>query len=303
MLRTRNIIAYRFNPGAVDLGDLDAALGQFTLQQPGPLELERVGFISPVSDESDILVRGLGQYMALALGINKKMIPASVVNERVKAAAKKIAEKENRKVGGKERKRIKEDVLTEMLRTAFVKSSSTRAWIDAKDGWVLIDASSTSAAELVISMIRKALGSFPAVPVCTGDESTPAMILNRWLSDQQPAEGFAFGDECVLITGDGGSSWAGKGVDLCGQEVEEHLSAGGMPTRLGLALGDRLTFTLDHELKIRKLKLTDVVFEEFQTDKIEDQLSEFDAHFALITGEVSQLMRQLAATFDIQEVA
>jgi recombination associated protein RdgC len=300
MLKTRNLIVFSFKPGLIDLGSLQDTFADHALREPGPLEFETVGFVSPVSSESDIYARTVGDVAVFAVGVKKKVIPASVLHERVREKVKERAEKEHRKIGAKERKQIQEDIVHDLLRQAFVKASRTVAWIDNVHGWLMIDTSSSKAAELIVQAIRKAIGSFPAVPLAAGGDTSTPLVFLEWLNNQAAPDDFSLGDECVLSAADR-STWAGKNIDLVSDEVREHLAAGCMPARIGMGFNDRLTFVLDDNLAIRKFRLNDVALDTLSSASDEsDPLAEFDAALSLVSGEVSQLIRRITEVFSVE---
>jgi recombination associated protein RdgC len=297
MLGTRNIIPFQIAPKSVARAAMQDAFSTHALTDLGPLELERVGFVPAVPGQPDLFVREVGQFAAFSIGINKKILPASVVNERLGKKVAEIAEKEGRKVNSKERKRLRDDIVTEMLKQAFVKSSRINAWIDFKNGFVFVDASSRKNAELVVSEVRKALGSFPAIPHEPAIDVTVQGTFYEWLRNESATEQMALGDECVLASEE--TTWAGKHVNLCGTEVSEHLDAGSMPKRLGLSFDDRSTFLLDDELVVRKFKLTDVAVDSVSWEG-EDAIGMYDTGLALVAGEVERLFAHLKELFRFQ---
>jgi recombination associated protein RdgC len=254
-----------------------------------------------VAMDSDILARPVGHYTAIAVGARKKILPASVLRERVDEKARKVAEKEGRKVGGKERKRIREEILTEMLSQAFVKFSVTTAWIDHKNGWLLVDTSSRATAELVVSTLRKALGSFPAVPAAP--EESPRVLMTHWLSEGDLPAGLTLGNDCELRdpATTTGARWRGAKVDLDSEDAKEHLRNGMQVFLLGLDAGGRMSFVLDEAIVLRKINFGDAVFDELG-DQHEDALSAFDANFTVISAEVTAILQRLCEIFVIPEV-
>src|SRR3546814_18526345 len=76
------------------------------------------------------------------------------------------------------RKRLKEDLVHELLPRAFVKPSRTDAMLDLEHGLCIVDSSSRKSAEGVVSEIRNALGSFPALT--PNAEVAPGSVLTGW---------------------------------------------------------------------------------------------------------------------------
>jgi recombination associated protein RdgC len=137
----RNLTLFRFSPTvAEDLGRLDEALAGHRLRPCGPLEMFTKGFVPPVGrGEGEPLTHIVKQCTLLTVGGEDKLLPAAVINDELQRKVQKIAEEEGRKVGGRERKRIKDDLLTELLPRAFVRNSRMSAYVDRKNGWLVLD--------------------------------------------------------------------------------------------------------------------------------------------------------------------
>ncbi|URL59590.1 recombination-associated protein RdgC [Luteibacter flocculans] len=295
----RNLTLFRFSTEvADDVSRLDEALAGHRLRPVGPMEMSTRGFVSPLGPAEDSLTHTVGHYTKVVAASESRMLPPSVVNDELAKRVQKIAENEGRKVSSRERKKLKDDVLNELLPRAFVRQSRTAAYVDARNGWVVVDTSSRRAAEDVLSMLREALGSFPAVPLAP--EESPRVLLTRWLASGEAPTGFALGDEVELrdpATASGGVV-RGRLLDLDTDEVREHLRAGKQVFRLGLVFDDRISFVLGEDLVVRKLKFTDVVLDE-QPDSPESAAAELDANLALMTLEHGSLLDKLAQFFKL----
>lgn len=296
----RNLTLFRFSAEvAADLARLDEALDGHRLRSCGPLEMTTRGFISPLGRDEDALVRGIGNCTLVAVGSEDKLLPAVVVNEELSRTVKKIAEEEGRRVGGRERKRIKQELLDQLLPRAFVRPSRLNAYVDQKHGWLVLDTASRKAAENGLTALREALGSFPAVPLAP--EQTPRQVMTEWLTSGQLPPGLALGDECELR--DPGS--AGGAVVRCrhqeleSDEIREHLRGGKQVFQLGLSYDDRLGFVLGEDLVLRKLRFFDVVTEELGDSPAESAAAELDARFALMSLELERLLGKLEEWFGL----
>lgn len=295
----RNLTLFRFSAEvAEDVSRLDEALAEHRLRPVGPMEFSTRGFVSPLGHADGALTHTVGQYTKVVAASESRMLPPSVVNDELAKRVQNIADDEGRKVSGRERKRIKDDVLNELLPRAFVRQSRTAAYIDARNGWVAVDTSSRRAAEDVLSMLREALGSFPAVPLAP--EESPRVLLTHWLASGEAPTGFALGDEVELrdpATASGGIV-RGRLLDLDTDEVREHLRAGKQAFRLGLVFDDRIGFLLGEDLVVRKLKFTDVVLDE-RPDSPESAAAELDGNLALMALEHARLLEKLAEFFKL----
>lgn len=296
----RNLTLFRFSPAvAEDLKRLDEVLGDHRLRPCGPLEMGTRGFVPPVGrgDEA-ALTHEVNKCTLLTVGSEEKLLPAAVINDELQRKVQKIAEEEGRKVGGRERKRIKEDLLTELLPRAFVRSSRMSSYVDRKNGWLVLDTASRKSAENALTQMREALGSFPAVPLAP--EEGPRALMTDWLATGKLPRGLVLGDECELrdpATATGAIARCRR-QDLDAEEVKEHLRNGKQVFQLGLVFDDRMSFVLGEDLVIRKLKFLDVVIDELG-DSQQDAAAEMDARFALLTLELERLLAKMEEWFGL----
>ena len=296
----RNLTLFRFSPAvAADLDRLDEALGEHRLRACGSLEMFTRGFVPPVGrGEGEPLTHTVKQCTLFTVGGQDKLLPAAVINDELQRKVQKIAEEEDRKVGGRERKRIKEDVLTELLPRAFVRQARMSAYVDRKNGWLVLDTSSRKSAENALTEVREALGSFPAVPLAP--QEGPRALMTDWLAHGNLPAGLALGDECELrdpATAAGAIARCRR-QDLDAEEVKEHLRNGKQVFMLGLTFDERISFVLGEDLVIRKLKFLDVVLDGLG-DSQQDAHAEMDASFALLTLEVARLLGKLEEWFGL----
>ncbi len=296
----RNLTLFRFSPAvAADLVRLDTALDEHRLRPCGPQEMFTRGFVPPVGrGDDEPLTHSVKHSTLLTLGGEDKLLPAQVINEELHRKVQKIAAEEDRKVSGRERKRLKEDLLLELLPRAFVRQSRTAAYVDKGNGWLVLDTASRKSAENALSEIREALGSFPAVPLAP--EESPRVLMTDWLATGNLPAGLTLGDECELrdpATATGAIARCRR-QDLDAEEVKEHLRNGKQVFLLGLIYDERVSFVLGEDLVIRKLKFLDVVLDELG-DSAGDAHAEMAASFALLSLELARLLAKLESWFGL----
>jgi recombination associated protein RdgC len=295
----RNLTLFRFSESiAKKLKNLEAALAKQQLRPCGPLELATHGFISPYGRAEEMLAHRISNYVLLTLGREDRLLPNSVVNEELAARLQKITEKEGRRVGTKERKRLKEEVLTDFLPRAFTRLSKLNAYLAPKDGWLVLDTASRKAAEEAVSQLREALSSFPAVPMAA--EESPRALMTDWLIRGKLPDGLVLGDECELRDPvETGAVVRCRRQDLETDEVREHLKSGKQVFQLGLVFEDRIGFVLGEDLVVRKLQFLDQVQDELGESAQESATAELDAQFALMTLEFERLFAKFESWFGL----
>lgn len=287
----RNLTFFRF-PLSLDLSDLDAGLAECALKPAGALEISARGFVSPFGRESDVLLHRLDGSYWVSSGSENKILPGAVVNDLLVKKLAEIEAKNGRKLGGRARKNLKEDLVHELLPRAFVRPGRTDTMIDSRHGFIAIDTSSRKTAELVVSDIRHALGSFPALPL--NAEVAPRSILTAWVAGEPLPQGLSLGDECELRDPtDHGGVVKCQRQEMLGDEIAKHLESGKQVSRLALTLNDHVSFVLGADLTIRKLKFLDGALDQLESCEHEDIHTELRARFALFSGEVRRLFLTL----------
>ena len=287
----RNLTLFRF-PTSLDFSDLDAHLEQTRLKPVGALELSSRGFISPFGRDGEALSHRIGDALWLTVGSEDKLLPSSVVNDLLQKKLAELEQREGRKPGGRTRKRLKEDLVHELLPRAFVRPGRTDALLDLEHGLCVVDTSSRKSAENVVSEIRHALGSFPALPL--NAEVAPRAVLTGWIAGEPLPDGLSLGDECELKdAADKGAVVKCQRQELTGEEIGKHLESGKQVTRLALTLDDHVSFVLGEDLVLRKFKLLDGAVDQLESTERDDLRAELDARFALMAGEVKRLFSVL----------
>jgi len=287
----RNLTLFRF-PTSLDVSDLESQLSTCALKPVGPLELSSRGFIPPFGRDAEALSHRIGDALWLTVGSEDKLLPGAVVNDLLQKKLAELEQKEGRRPGGRTRKRLKEDLVHELLPRAFVRPGRTDALLDLEHGLCVVDTSSRKSAENVVSEIRHALGSFPALPL--NAEVAPRAVLTGWIAGEPLPEGLSLGDECELKdAADKGAVVKCQRQELLGDEIGKHLEAGKQVTRLALSLDDHVSFVLGEDLVIRKFKLLDGAVDQLESTERDDLHAELDARFALMSGEVKRLFSVL----------
>ena len=294
----RNLTMFRF-PTAIDLDEVEVLLPNAQLKPVGPLEMSSRGFISPFGrEEKEALSHRIGCWLWLTVGSEDKMLPAVVINNKLAEKIEQIEAREGRKPGARERKRMKDDLLHELLPQAFVKAGRTDVFLDLSRGVAFVDTSSRRTGEYVMSEIRGLLGSFPAMPL--NAEVAPRLVLTRWIAGESLPAGLSLGEEAELKDPcDGGAVAKVQHQELASDEIGKHLDAGKQVTKLALVLQDNVSFVLGDDLTVRKLRLLDGALDQLEDNDDDGRRAELDARFALQAAEFGRLFDVLATAFRI----
>jgi recombination associated protein RdgC len=297
----RNLTFFRFPPSLNKaFAEIDSALAVCALKPVGPLEQMSRGFVSPFGRDQPALSHAVGPALWLTLGGEDRLLPSAVINDELGKKLAAIEAREGRKLGGRARKRLKEDLLHELLPRAFVRPSRLNAALDLKQGWIAVDTSSRKAAEGFLTELRHALGSFPALPL--NAERSPRAVLTGWIAGEPLPAGFALGDECELKDPiDGGAVVKCQRQELLGDEIGKHLESGKQVSRLALIFDDHVSFVLGEDLVVRKLKFLDGAVDQLENTEREDLNAELDARFALMSAELARLFLALESALSLSK--
>ena len=271
---------------------------QYSVEQIGEA-LERHQFNPVASQEpvsngwffiGDQSLINVGQQVLLQMRTEKKLLPSTVINQLAAERAKDKAEEQGYRVGRKQMKELKEDLITELLPKVFSTHRDVFVWLDLANRWLVVDAASDALADEVMGLLAKTFTVFPAVPVYT--EQSPAAAMTGWLADYVIPYPFSIDQDAELkARGESRASVKYANHNLDGDEQRKHIVDGKQCTRLALTWADKISFVLTDGLEIKRINATDLAKEQLNTDQ--DSHDVFLAEFTLFTGEFNALLNDL----------
>ena len=273
--------------------EIERLLGEMAFSPCGSQDLTRQGWTSPLGKNSDMFTHIANNNLLLCLKKEEKLIPASVIKDQLEQKVAEIEEKESRPVKKAEKTTLKEEIVVTLLPRAFSRSSLTWGYVNLDSGIVAVAVSSASKAEDFLAHLRKSLGSLPVVPV-TGNAPTN-IILTEWLKTQELPPQLTLETEAELKEQEeDGAIVKLKHHDLSTDEVMNHLENGKMVVNLGLKWQDKISFVLNEDMSLKRLKYSDYLKEQNEDIPKEDMLAKIDADFTLVTAELNELITDLA---------
>ncbi len=285
----KNIFVYRLPADfSITAAALEQKLALKQLQPCTGLEKQSRGWVPCRGDQ---LVHVANQQMLFALGVEQKLLPASIINRFSKERVADIEAQQGYKVGRKELKEIKEAVTEELLPRAFAIQRTTFAWIDLPNGRLVIEAASQAKADELLQQLNKTVDDLPVKSLQTA--IAPVAAMTDWLAGETAPAGFTIDRELELrATGEGKSTVRYGNHALEGQEILAHIKAGKRATRLGMTWSDRISFVLTEQLQIKRLEFLDIIKEE-SNSQADNEEEIFDLDFVLMTGELSRMLNNL----------
>ncbi|MCP1673055.1 recombination associated protein RdgC [Natronocella acetinitrilica] len=289
----KNLCLYKLETAfPYDAEALEERLAADPFQPCGKLDQESAGFAPPLGDGHEQLVHAANGYLMVCLREESKLLPASVVKETMDERVGAIEAQEMRKVRKREKDRLKDEIILDLLPRAFSRSRRTYAYIDPRDGWIVVDAATWKKAEEVTEHLREVLGSLPIAPPQL--DTAPQAVMTRWVSGKAMPSDFELGDECVLTDPQlEGAEVRCKRQDLHASEIAAHLKAGKRVSRVAVQWRERMSFVLDADMSVKRLRFNDVVQEDTADGEADSAAERFDSDFSIMTLELAGLIPRL----------
>lgn len=284
----KNMVMYRIAPQwQASLEQVEQALQKALFSPCSATQEVSAGWVPARGQAHGALVESVGGQWLLRYHSESKLLPASVVQQRVQEKCAAIERESGRKPGKKEQRDLKDEARLDLLPQAFTKQSGLWVWIDPQARLLVIDASAQTKADAVVSSLVEQLSGFAVALLDT--QISPQAAMAQWLLTQEAPPELAIDQSCELKAGDGSKAvvrYTRHPLDI--DEVRTHIEQGKLPSQLALTWQGRVSFTLTEALQLKK-----IVFQEAAQDEATE--SGFDADVAIATGELSLLVPDLLA--------
>lgn len=237
-------------------------------RDPGTQELTTVGFVSPFGVDGMYFERSGNGAIYVTIEKAERLLPGTAIRQAVAKRVAEIEKAEQRKVYAKEKSRIREEIVHARLPHTFIQKTRISALIDWP--YIIVDAASPKKAELLLSLLREALGSLPVRPVTVkaGIEAT----MTSWVRDCLILDSRLYLGERFKssVPCEKGESLSGSGVDFNDEKINAILDAGHQVTELALLYanteGMATDFTLTKTLVLKGIRFDDALSQQAADD-------------------------------------
>ncbi len=299
----KNLTLYRLpQKWPVKADALEEKLAGQPLKPCGGFQMESLGWTAPRSD-GPFLHRQDNQWL-LALGVEQKLLPASVIRQATEERAARLAKKQAHPVGRKQMRDLREEVTAELMPRALARRRITHGWIDKKAGLLAVDSAADPKAEQFMEALRRAETGLAAPRLET--LRSPASAMAEWLTRSEAPGKFTIDQDLELRAPDASKATVRYARHpLEGRDIRDHLAAGKTPVRLGLTWNERISFVLTGRLQVKRIAFLDILRREDggqESDEKIDEDEKFEIDFALMTGELSLLVADLVKALGGEKV-
>ena len=256
------------------------------------MDMLTYGWAPPLGRHGQQLVHAANGYIMICARKEEKIIPAGVVKQLLDDKVATIEAAEAREVYRREKMRMKEESIVDLLPRALTRISNLFAYIDVRNDLIIVDSSSAAKAETLIGQLRNTLGRFPATPVKI--KQSLSVLMTRWMNGEPLPNDFVLGGDCELKHPDPeGGVINCKHQDLEAGEIRNHIKNGKYAVKLALQWKERLSLVLHEDMSIKRLRFEDVIKE--NENDADDPVSQFDLDYSLMVLELAEFFPQLLA--------
>lgn len=262
----------------------------------GVLQEFSYGWTPPLGRNSEMLVHSISHFHLIAVRKESKLLPASIVRDALNEKVAELEQLHGRKVGGKEKAKMREETRYELMSRAFHKSQILYGYVDTKNNWLVIDTTNAKKADEFLELLRKSLGKLDVATLET--QQPPGSVMTNWLLHKQSLSGFTIETSCQMIDPqDVHTVIKCVNHDLAAEEIIRHLQAHKQVTELALTWNSQLSFTLTDNLLIKRFQFLDMIEAEHEEIVAETAEEKFDADFAIMTAAISELLPAVFSLF------
>lgn len=292
----KNLKIYRLSAHWADrIEQLADALNSERFEPSHGLSAMAAGWVAPREDD-DRLVVDVADQRLIALRLEKKLLPATVINQTVKARAVLLEAEQGWRPGRKQLRDLKEAVTDELMPRAFSIARDTRVWLDPSHHWLVIDAAAASQADEVLSALGRAVHPFPVEPLRLTQSITG--LMTDWMLRSQAPEGFSLEDDSQWQSAGEAASVIRYARHALGPEtIAQHVASGYHCTRLSLTWQDRVSFVLTENGDLKRLAPLDILQERATEAGALTPEEQLDADFSLMCAEINALLGALMPIF------
>lgn len=288
----KNLIVYRLPADwSVSARELEDKLAARSLMPCGSFDMQSKGWV--FSSDLERYVHTVNGQHLIALGVDQKLLPGSIIRQVATERAKEMAKEQGYPVGRRQMRELKMRVTEELRGRALTRKRVTHAWIDPINGWLVVNASSEGKAEELVETLRDTLGSLQVTLLET--ERSASAALTSWLMLGDAPLTFTIDDDAELQAADQSKPtirYVRHPLD--GKEIRAQLQGGMYATRLGLTWRDRVSFVLNEKLHVKKLEFLLIDKDPPEEGAATSPAEQFDIDFTLMAGELNQLLNDLA---------
>lgn len=273
-----------------------------TLQQPtvvDPLKTQwgTAGFSRPSNFGELTVFVGADNTRVLNVQVRERVLPAKVIKTHLEDRIVDAERRQGYRPGRKQIAELKELVTMELLPTSHIRHVDTQVMITGE--YLFIGTGSARTVDVVMSQI---MSLFPEdilafKPIYWGRKASD--FLMDALLDETTEDCKFNRSRSVTLKSSSKAVAKFKDIGLDVESVKERVAAGMHPVDLALEYDDTMSFTLTDQMLVKGIRFSDLLLS--QTHDVENEVDEFDATTALVSGELRKMFADLLTAIPVRD--
>ena len=234
-------------------------------------------------------------FLLICLQTEAKLLPATIVRQKLNEKIKVIRLKQDKKVSYKEKNILKQEVYNELLPQAFGVLYRTYAFIDTKNNWLILDTNNAKRTENFITFFKRSLSK---IKITSPEIKKLSPILTKWLLNNDHPKSLNIDDAFVLQD----PKQAERSIriqkqDLSSNYVQSILKNNFEISQIKMTWNDQVTFVLKNDFTLQSLQYQDSVVELRNADKNDTEEGSFRADFFIMSGLLTKMFQEFLKIF------
>lgn len=288
---TRNLMTYAAEVHA-SVEELEERLPHFT--GLGEHQRQDSGFVNVIPDQDTRVLKVPGGWV-ICMREDTKGVPAEEVNKAANEKVAAIQEATGRKVGKKELREIKADVIHDLLPRAFARQKMTYVLYSERTQRLFVNTGSQKAADLVMTHLVECLKSLKTSTVHVSEPKMGLTTrLHNWLAYQDEDDCFGTMEPSAEVVMKGHDrKWSIKAESLrsVADTLREAINGHASVDSIGFAMDSGVTFRITAALRVKGVKHR-VVEDDKDTDLNHCWVSQLASEIATL-DEIMDVMLDL----------
>ena len=143
--------------------------------------LDTLTWCSPYGPDNAMWVHEHNHCLWLCAERSQRILPATIVRQKVEEKIKEIEEREMRELSKRERFELKEDTYNQLMGQAFVKKTRLYVMIDTKANLCFINTAQSRQSDQWMELLHKTFGNLGFVLAKT--QQKPIDAMTQWLDN------------------------------------------------------------------------------------------------------------------------
>lgn len=284
----KNIRVYNITSALPAQDSIEEALASCNFTPCSGQEVSKAGFSYPLGSSGKQYCHVQQQRLFFAVKFQEKILPAAVINEELQPRLDALEQETGQPVRRKEKQRLKEELIQTLLPRAFSRSHLIHGYYDRELALLVINSGSSAKAEKVLALLRKALGSLPALPWLEQHKTEAA--LQRWLQNTALPQHFVLGSVAELKSPDEeGAKVKFSNHLLTADEVQSHLQDKQV-TSIQLEQPETISLLMQQDGSLKRIQYADTVSEQNEELGWDDTAQRLDADLYLMSSVLNNTL-------------